>query len=222
MSTSGGGADPLLELLSTNTSLVQKVADLTAELDLMTDVKVGAEQETLRLRNIINATPDERAKRLSEAEARVRYLEAINEGVKHILSAENATSGGRRVMRTMEKLSQSLLRWLGSIDDFGLTDEDIRGLRHLVAFEIARRIEVADIDLPLYKSDSEVIEASLDHLLEELEQATKAGAKARTMTAREREKRYEDFIRAKGWLKEGEQLAVRRPKDATPGTDEDG
>lgn len=79
-------------------------------------------------------------------------------------------------------------------------------LDHLVGFELARRIQAADLDLPHYMSDREVIETSLERLFEMLDDVTEEGEKAKAMTPEQREDRYEAYIRAQGWLKPGEVL----------------
>ncbi len=124
------------------------------------------------------------------------------------LTEQIATVEDRRVLDVVAGLPNSALVFMSSQLGPGasLTAKARQALDHLVSFELARRIQNADLDLPLYMSESEIVENRHDELFELLDEAQAEGEKAKALTPEQREDRYEAFIRAKGWLKEGETL----------------
>lgn len=99
----------------------------------------------------------------------------------------------RRVLEAAAKLSILALQDLGMQGFQTMDTEDGRALYAFVAFEVARRIVEADPDLPRHKTTAEVIEAPLQRLFVELEDAIKEGEKSKTLTSEERLERSWTF-----------------------------
>jgi hypothetical protein len=92
----------------------------------------------------------------------------------------------QRVLEAAGKLPIPLLQDLGMQGFKGMNTEDGQALYAFVAFELARRIVEADPDVPRHKKVAEVMEAPLQRLFAELEEAIKEGERSKTLTSDER------------------------------------
>jgi hypothetical protein len=184
----------------------RSVQEIERKLKTVFDEKNALENERTRLRAIIEESQSE--KRVLEH--KLNFCEKLTEQI--------ATLEDRRVLDAAGRLPPGALGFMSSQLSRvrplppGLSE----ALDAFVSFELGRRIANADLDLPFYMNDSQIVETPHRQLFEMLEEATAAGKNAASLTPEEREARFEAYLRQHGYLKHGETLA--KDDDGRDGT----